>query len=85
MVFSNPPVMRKAPFEPWEDAVIVRERLRMGNEWVTIAKELPGRTSCAVKNRWYRVLRKQHEETERSQHNSLHAVDIENLLSRSAP
>ena len=55
--FRLHPDVNKAPFEPWEDALIIRERQFGGNHWAQIALKLPGRTSCAVKNRWYTVLR----------------------------
>ena len=55
--FRLHPDVNKAPFEPWEDALIINERKSGGNHWAQIAMKLPGRTSCAVKNRWYTVLR----------------------------
>lgn len=51
------PTVNKEPFQKWEDELIVIERQRIGNHWKAIAQKLPGRTSCAVKNRWYTVLR----------------------------
>jgi len=51
------PEIKKTRFEQWEDDLIVQERSRYGNHWTLIANKLPGRTSCAVKNRWYSVLR----------------------------
>lgn len=56
LVKQNPDI-RRSPFEPWEDELIVAERLKTGNRWCAIAQLLPGRTSCGVKNRWYSVLR----------------------------
>lgn len=56
-LFRLSPQVSKLPFEKWEDELIVIERLRLGNHWTLIAQKLPGRTSCAVKNRWYTVLR----------------------------
>jgi hypothetical protein len=55
--FRLHPDVSKAPFEVWEDDLIVNERVAMGNHWAQIAAKLPGRTSCSVKNRWYTVLR----------------------------
>ena len=55
--FRLHPDVSKAPFEPWEDEFIIFERQNNGNHWTEIARKLPGRTSCAVKNRWYTVLR----------------------------
>ena len=51
------PDVKKTRFERWEDELIIRERERVGNRWTLIANKLPGRTSCAVKNRWYSMLR----------------------------
>jgi hypothetical protein len=50
-------VIKKVKFEKWEDEVIILERERIGNHWSHIADKLSGRTSSAVKNRWYSVLR----------------------------
>jgi hypothetical protein len=58
-MFRISPGLNKTPFEPWEDDTIIFERARVGNHWAQIAQELPGRTSCAVKNRWYSALRHQ--------------------------
>lgn len=55
--FRLHPDVSKAPFQPWEDEFIIFERQNKGNHWTEIASKLPGRTSCAVKNRWYTVLR----------------------------
>ena len=51
------PGVNKTPFQKWEDELIVLERQKIGNHWTAIAAKLPGRTSYAVKNRWYTVLR----------------------------
>ncbi|EAY06022.1 Myb-like DNA-binding domain containing protein [Trichomonas vaginalis G3] len=51
------PEVKKTRFEKWEDDLIIAERKKHGNHWTLIATKLPGRTSCAVKNRWYSVLR----------------------------
>ena len=51
------PGVNKTPFQKWEDELIVLERQKIGNHWTAIASKLPGRTSYAVKNRWYTVLR----------------------------
>lgn len=51
------PEVKKTRFEKWEDDLIIKERNRVGNHWTLISNKLPGRTSCAVKNRWYSVLR----------------------------
>lgn len=55
--FRLHPDVNKSPFEPWEDEIIIQERVNNNLHWTFIAQKLPGRTSCAVKNRWYTVLR----------------------------
>jgi hypothetical protein len=62
-LFRLSPGLKKAPFEKWEDELIIAQREKMGNHWTAIASCLPGRTSCAVKNRWYTVLRKKDTKT----------------------
>jgi hypothetical protein len=76
--FRIGPGLNKAPFKPWEDEVIVRERERLGNRWTKIAQQLPGRSSCAVKNRWHTELRKQ----SKSEDPVAAVFSIEKLLSR---
>ncbi|EAY08992.1 Myb-like DNA-binding domain containing protein [Trichomonas vaginalis G3] len=56
-LFRLCPDVDKSPFQRWEDELIVIERARIGNHWTAIAAKLPGRTSCAIKNRWYTVLK----------------------------
>lgn len=53
------PDVNKAKFEKWEDEIIINERKKIGNSWTYISTKLNGRTSLAVKNRWYSVLRKE--------------------------
>jgi hypothetical protein len=77
------PGLNKAPFQPWEDDVIKHERERIGNHWKVIAEQLPGRCSCAVKNRWYAVLRKQSEQS--AMRCSPEAFSVSNLLARPPP
>jgi hypothetical protein len=62
-MFRISPGLNKARFENWEDELIIDSRKTMGNHWTMIASKLPGRSSCAVKNRWYSVLRKRKELT----------------------
>jgi hypothetical protein len=57
-MFRISPGLNKGPFQSWEDELIFRERERVGNHWTLISGKLPGRTSCAVKNRWYSALRR---------------------------
>ena len=51
------PELRHEPFERWEDEIILNRQKQIGNKWSTIAKELNGRSSSAVKNRWYSALK----------------------------
>jgi hypothetical protein len=60
-MFRLRPDLNKAPFAQWEDELIIAERQRLGNRWTQIAQRLTGRTSSAVKNRWYAELRKQQD------------------------
>ena len=53
------PGIRRDLFEPWEDQIIIQTQREIGNRWSLIAKKLPGRSSSAVKNRWYSGLRNQ--------------------------
>jgi hypothetical protein len=47
------PTLRRDPFEPWEDQIIVEKQRELGNHWALIARSLSGRSPGAVKNRWY--------------------------------
>ena len=47
------PALKRSPFEPWEDEIIISKQQELGNHWAAIAKSLPG----PVKNRWYTTLR----------------------------
>ena len=55
------PELKHEPFEPWEDRIILEKQKEIGNRWSVIAKQLPGRSSNAIKNRWYSGLKGQHE------------------------
>ncbi|OHT12682.1 Myb-like DNA-binding domain containing protein [Tritrichomonas foetus] len=55
------PSLKHEPFEPWEDEIIINKQKEVGNRWAVIAKSLPGRSSNAIKNRWYSGLKSQHE------------------------
>ena len=51
------PEVDKTKFQRWEDVLILKEQMRLGNKWTLIANKLPGRTVSSVKNRWYLYLR----------------------------
>ena len=53
------PDLKHEPFEPWEDHLIIQKQKEIGNRWAMIAKELPGRSTNSIKNRWYSALRTQ--------------------------
>ncbi|OHT01796.1 Myb-like DNA-binding domain containing protein [Tritrichomonas foetus] len=55
------PDLKHEPFEPWEDNIIIQKQREIGNRWAIIARELPGRSTNSIKNRWYSGLKTQHE------------------------
>ncbi|EAX99601.1 Myb-like DNA-binding domain containing protein [Trichomonas vaginalis G3] len=79
------PELKKTHFEKWEDELIFEQKKKIGNRWTQIALQLPGRTSCSVKNRWYTVLRNKYrdvsDENNSSDHNTCPAAySIDSLL-----
>ena len=63
------PGLKREPFEPWEDEIIISKQRELGNRWAAIARCLNGRSSGAVKNRWYAGLRS-HVEAQQSNQTS---------------
>jgi hypothetical protein len=80
-MFRIGPGLNKNPFEKWEDELILEEREKYGNHWTLISSHLPGRTSCAVKNRWYSVLRKHYRKRGAGKTSEPIPVSLEALLS----
>jgi hypothetical protein len=59
------PEIKHDPFQPWEDQLIVERQRELGNRWALIARHLPGRSTNAIKNRWYSGLRSQQMQADR--------------------
>lgn len=51
------PGLKKEPFSPEEDQIIIQKQQELGNRWSAIARCLNGRSPGAVKNRWYANLK----------------------------
>ena len=46
------PMLKKGPWAPQEDVLLLQLQAKMGNRWCEIAKNITGRSENAVKNRW---------------------------------
>ena len=58
------PEIRKDPWTPQEDRIILDFHAKFGNKWSDLAKLLPGRPSNAIKNHWNSTLRRRVQEAE---------------------
>jgi len=52
------PELRKGPFTPEEDRILIQKQLEYGNKWAVIATFLPGRAQNTIKNRWNATLKR---------------------------
>ena len=52
------PRVKKGPWKPSEDIILLKEFLSIGKKWSNIAKKLNGRTENAIKNRFTLLLDK---------------------------
>ena len=52
------PSLKKDPWQPKEDMVLIENQRIIGNKWSQISKLIPGRSEKATKNRWNMLSRR---------------------------
>jgi len=64
------PELRKGPFTPDEDRILIQKQAEVGNKWAIIATYLPGRAQNTIKNRWNATLKRRRPSLTKSQSGS---------------